>query len=57
MARGKNQKLKMLYLAKLFIEQTDENHGITMPEIIAYLEKYDIDAQRKSIYSDIDALE
>ena len=56
MARGKNQKLKMLYLAKLFIEQTDENHGITMPEIIAYLEKYDIDAQRKSIYSDIDAL-
>ena len=56
MARGKNQKLKMLYLAKLFIEKTDENHGVTMPEIIEYLEKNDIDAQRKSIYSDIDAL-
>lgn len=54
--RGKNQKLKLLYLAKIMQEQTDENHMISMPQIIEELAKYDIDAQRKSIYDDLAAL-
>ena len=37
-------------------EKTDETHYLTMPEIIAELAKYDIEAQRKSIYDDIAAL-
>ncbi len=54
--RGKNQKLKLLYLAKIMQEQTDDTHGLTMPQIINELEKYDIEAQRKSIYDDLAAL-
>ncbi len=56
MPKGTNQKLKLLYLMKIFLEQTDDNHAMTTPELIAELEKYDITAERKSIYSDIDAL-
>ena len=37
MARSSNQKAKLLYLAKIFSEQTDETHGLTMPELIARL--------------------
>lgn len=56
MAKGTNQKMKMLYLMKLFIEKTDQAHYLTMPEIINYLAFHDIEAERKSIYTDIDAL-
>ena len=56
MAKSSNQKLKLIYLAKIFMEKTDEAHGITMPEIIAELAAYDIKAERKSIYDDIEAL-
>ena len=55
--RGKNQKLKLLYLAKIMQEQTDDTHALTMPQIIAELAKYDIEAQRKSVYDDLDALD
>ena len=54
--RGKNQKLKLLYLAKIMQEQTDDTHFLTMPQIIAELAKYDIEAQRKSVYDDLAAL-
>ena len=54
--RGKNQKLKLLYLAKIMQEQTDDTHMLTMPQIISELAKYDIEAQRKSIYDDLAAL-
>ena len=56
MAKGTNQKLKILYLMKILMERTDENHSITMPEIISALEAYGISAERKSIYSDIESL-
>ena len=57
MARGNNQKLKLYYLAKILLEQTDEEHGLTMPQIIEKLEQYGICAERKSIYTDFEALE
>lgn len=57
MSRGANQKLKLYYLARIMMEQTDEDHGLTMPQIINELEKCDISAERKSVYSDFDALE
>ena len=56
MARGENQKLKLLYLKQFFEERTDEDHPATMPEILAYLKAHGVDAERKSIYSDLDAL-
>jgi predicted DNA-binding transcriptional regulator YafY len=56
MAKGNNQKLKIVYLMKIFLEKTDETHSITMQEILAELERYGISAERKSIYSDIENL-
>ena len=53
MAKGANQKLKLLYLAKILQEQTDDTHGLTMPEIIRELNSYDIEADRKCLYDDI----
>lgn len=50
------QKLKLLYLAKIFQEETDEKHGITMPQIIERLSEYGISAERKSLYRDINLL-
>lgn len=56
MAKGNNQKLKIIYLMKILLERTDETHSITMQEIISALETYGISAERKSIYSDIENL-
>ena len=55
--RGENQKLKLLYLAKIMQEQTDDTHALTMPQIIDELAKYGVDAQRKSVYDNLDALD
>lgn len=57
MSRGKNQKFKLYCLAKIMLEKTDEEHYITMPEIMAQLGRYDVTADRKSIYSDLRDLE
>lgn len=56
MARGENQKLKILVLAEMFERCADEENGITMTEILAELNKNGINAERKSIYSDIEEL-
>ena len=57
MAKGANQKLKLLYLMDILLEKTDEDHGITMNEIIASLGKYDVSAERKALYRDIEELQ
>ncbi|SHI12595.1 Predicted DNA-binding transcriptional regulator YafY, contains an HTH and WYL domains [Sporobacter termitidis DSM 10068] len=56
MPRSSNQKLKLLYLMKILQEKTDEHHAITVPELITELARYDISAERKSIYDDLEAL-
>lgn len=56
MPKSSNQKLKLIYLMKILLERTDETHGITMSEIIDALAAYDISAERKSLYSDIENL-
>ena len=56
MPRSENQKLKLLYLKQFFEEKTDEDHPATMPEILAYLHARGVEAERKSIYTDFDAL-
>ncbi len=52
MARGVNQKFKFTYLMRIMLEKTDENHSLTMNQILEELEKYDVTAERKSIYTD-----
>ena len=54
MPKSSNQKLKLIYLMKILLERTDETHSITMPEIIDALAAYDISAERKSLYNDIE---
>ena len=56
MARSANQKSKLLYLCQILLEQTDEEHPLTVPELIDQLARYDIHAERKSIYDDLEAL-
>lgn len=41
---------------KILMEQTDEQHPMTVNELIEELTKYDITAERKSIYTDIELL-
>lgn len=50
------QKLKPLYIMDYMLRNSDEQHPVTMKQIIGYLESQGIPAERKSIYNDIDAL-
>jgi len=52
MAKGNNSKLKLSYLTRIMLEKTDDEHGLTMPQILEELERYDVTAERKSIYAD-----
>jgi len=56
MPKSSNQKLKLLYLAKILQEKTDDRHMLTVSELIAELSKYGVSAERKSIYDDLEAL-
>ena len=51
-----NQKLKILYLAKILLENTDADHDITLQEIIDKLDANNVTAERKSLYDDINHL-
>ncbi len=57
MPKSSNQKLKNLYLMKIFLEKTDEDNALTLSQIITELERDGISAERKSIYDDIDSLQ
>lgn len=56
MAKSPNQKLKLLYIIEMLERETDENHLITTQDIIQMLEANDINAERKTIYDDINQL-
>lgn len=50
---GINQKLKLMYLAKILNEKTDENNALTFAQIKDELAKYEVDIERKTFYDDI----
>lgn len=56
MSKSSMQKLKLLYILKLLYEKSDQDHGVTLQQIIDYLEENEIKAERKSIYDDIKKL-
>lgn len=56
MAKSYNQKLKILYLLELLRERSQDEQMVSMQEIIDFLEEKGIQAERKSIYDDMDAL-
>lgn len=57
MPKSSNQKLKILYLMKILLDKTDDEHSLSVQDMIAELELYGIKAERKSIYDDLETLE
>lgn len=56
MPKGNNQKLKLIYMIEILTQHTDEKHSITMPQIIEKLKEYNVTAERKSLYDDIEII-
>ena len=56
MSRSTNQKLKLLYLQRYLLRQSDERHPVSVADMIEELARHDIQAERKSIYDDLEAL-
>jgi len=56
MAKSPNQKLKLLYLLQYLSRQSDEQHPVTVAQMIEELDRHGITAERKSIYDDLEAL-
>lgn len=56
MPKGTKQKFKLIYIIKYLLENTDENHKVTMADILRYLESCGITAERKGIYDDMEAI-
>lgn len=57
MARSANQKLKLLYLMRYLLRNSDENHPVTVRQMGEYLRGQGISAERKSLYDDIETLQ
>lgn len=56
MSKNPKQKYKILYVMRLLYEETDERNGLTVKDIINSLEKMGVNAERKSVYDDIETL-
>ena len=56
MPKGPNQKLKLLYLMRYLLRESDEKHPVTVAQMIAELDRLGVSAERKSIYDDLEAL-
>jgi len=55
-SKSTNQKTKLLHLCRILLLRTDEEHPLTVPQLIEELARQDIKAERKSIYDDLEAL-
>ena len=56
MAKSEGQKLKLLYLKDYLCQNTDEAHPVSMQTLIEHLDHLGIRSERKSLYSDLAAL-
>lgn len=56
MSRKEGQKRKLLVLLDIFIRDTDEEHPLSVPRLVEMLQERGIDAERKSVYADIQTL-
>ncbi len=56
MTANANAKLKLLHIMRMLQEETDEEHGLSMREIIDRLAAEGINAERKGVYRDIQLL-
>lgn len=51
-----NQKLKPYLVLQYLMKYSDENHVISAPNIVAYLQNCGVDAERRSVYKDIEEI-
>lgn len=56
MSKRPNQMKKIPLIIKMLREETDDEHGLTMSDIIERLAEEGVEAERKSIYRDFDVL-
>ena len=56
MPRKEGQKRKLLVLLDILAHETDENHTLTVPRMVELLQERGVDAERKSVYDDIQTL-
>lgn len=56
MAKSENQKLKLLYIIEILEKESDEEHPMQTQTLIERLAEFDIKAERKAIYNDIECL-
>ncbi len=54
--KNENQKLKLLYLRDILMKETDEAHSLSASQLEEKLDRLGIRSERKSIYSDINAM-
>ena len=52
-----SQKMKILCLMQILLQRTDENHMMSATDLCNALQEYGLKAERKSIYTDIEALQ
>lgn len=57
MSKSEKQKLKLYYIIEIFQRYTDEEHPVSILEIIQRLAALGIRAERKSIYRDLEAMQ
>lgn len=50
------QRVKLLHLLRILLEESDDEHGLTMPQLIDQLSARGVSAERKAVYRDIEAL-
>ena len=56
MPKSANQKLKLLYLMQYLLQKSDEEHPISIQQMVDELARHDIKAERKTLYDDMEAL-
>ena len=52
MARSEKQKQKLFRIVEILMKETDEDHGLSINDIIDRLAEFGISAERKSLYND-----
>ena len=56
MALTNNHKMALLIMLKELLQKTDEDHTLNAAELIRILEKYGYNADRRTIYSNVEIL-
>ena len=50
MPKSSNQKLKLLYLRRILLEETDDNHHLNAEQLVSKLEQLGINADLSLIH-------